>query len=171
MPTGRTEDFTTTWSLPSSPISPRTHQPSVSSLTGDPRWDEALDLFRTRGLPVSDAHSFTFPDEPRGELDVAIDNLVARAHDVLKIQGRLRSLLKANQAVIEHLELPVVLERIVGAAVELVGAKYGALGVVAPDGSLEQFINVGMTADEVAAIGHLPAGHGLLGALIDEPHP
>jgi signal transduction histidine kinase len=120
---------------------------------------------------MTDGHSFTFPDEPRGELDLALDNLVARARDVLKIQGRLRSLLKANQAIIEHLDLPVVLERIVTAAVELVGARYGALGVVAEDGTLEQFINVGMTPEEVAVIGHLPEGHGLLGAVIENPHP
>jgi signal transduction histidine kinase len=143
----------------------------VSSGTGDPRWDEALGFLGLWGQPVSDSHSFTFPDEPRGELDLALDNLVAKAHDVLKVQGRLRSLLKANQAVIEHLDLPVVLERIVAAAVELVGARYGALGVVAPDGSLEQFINVGMTPEEIVAIGHLPEGHGLLGALIKDPHP
>jgi signal transduction histidine kinase len=118
-----------------------------------------------------DDHPFTFPDASRGELDLALDNLVERARDVLKIQGRLRSLLKANQAIIEHLDLPVVLERIVAAAVELVGAKYGALGVVAADGSLEQFINVGMTPEEIAIIGHLPEGHGLLGALIEDPHP
>jgi signal transduction histidine kinase len=114
---------------------------------------------------------FTFPDESRGELDLALDNLVDKARDVLKIQGRLRSLLRANQAVIEHLDLPVVLERIVAAAVELVGARYGALGVVAPDGTLEQFINVGMTPHEIEIIGRLPEGHGLLGALIQDPHP
>jgi signal transduction histidine kinase len=120
---------------------------------------------------MSDGHSIDFPDEPRGELDLALDNLVARARDVLKIQGRLRSLLKANQAIVEQLELPVVLERIVASAVELVGARYGALGVVAPDGTLEQFINVGMSPEQIVAIGHLPQGHGLLGALIEDPHP
>ncbi|MCU1549762.1 MAG: hypothetical protein JWR36_322 [Glaciihabitans sp.] len=120
---------------------------------------------------MTDAHSFTFPDEPRGELDLAIDELVARARDVLKIQGRLRSLLKANQAVIENLDLPAVLRRIVVAAIDLVGAEYGALGVVAPDGTLEQFINVGMSEHQIEMIGHLPEGHGLLGALIDDPRP
>ncbi|WP_259461057.1 MULTISPECIES: GAF domain-containing protein [unclassified Microbacterium] len=90
---------------------------------------------------------------------------------MLATQGRLRSLLKANQAVVEHLELPVVLRRIVEAAVELVGARYGALGVVAADGTLEQLVHVGMTDDEMTAIGRLPSGHGLLGALIDDPRP
>ncbi len=120
---------------------------------------------------MSNNHGVSFPDAPRGELDLALDTLVEKARDVLLVQGRLRSLLKANQAVIEHLDLAVVLERIVAAAVELVDARYGALGVVAPDGSLEQFINVGMSAEEIAAIGELPSGYGVLGALIDDPHP
>jgi signal transduction histidine kinase len=120
---------------------------------------------------MSEGHVFSFLDETRGELDRALDELVARARDVLTTQGRLRALLKANRAIIENLDLPVVLRRIVEAAVELVGAEFGALGVVAADGSLEQFIHVGMSSEEVATIGHLPEGHGLLGALIDEPRP
>lgn len=89
----------------------------------------------------------------------------------LATQGRLRALLRANEAIIGHLDLPVVLERIVGVAVNLVGAQYGALGVLSPDGGLEQLINVGMTPQQVKRIGNLPQGHGLLGALIDDPHP
>ncbi|MGV8882330.1 MAG: GAF domain-containing protein [Rhodoglobus sp.] len=120
---------------------------------------------------MTEGHSFTFPDDSRGELDKALDDLMGRARDVLATQGRLRALLKANQAVIEHIDLPTVLRRIIEAAVELVGAQYGALGVVAADGSLEQFINVGMSAEQIHQIGHLPEGHGLLGAIIVDPHP
>lgn len=90
---------------------------------------------------------------------------------MLETQGRLRALVRANRAVVSHLELPVVLRAIVEAAVELVGARYGALGVIAEGGGLEQFIHVGMTDDDVTRIGHLPEGHGLLGALIDDPRP
>ena len=71
----------------------------------------------------------------------------------------------------EPLDLPVVLERIVRAAVELVDARYGALGVIAERGGLEAFIHVGMPPEQVAAIGHLPEGRGVLGALIDDPRP
>jgi GAF domain-containing protein len=120
---------------------------------------------------MTEGHSFTFPDDSRAELDKALDDLMVRARDVLATQGRLRALLRANQAVIEHMELPLVLRRIVEAAVELVGAQYGALGVLSADGGLEQFINVGMSPELVHHIGHLPEGHGLLGALIDDPHP
>ena len=44
--------------------------------------------------------------------------------------------------------------------------------MIRPDGSgLEEFIHVGMDADAVEVIGHLPEGKGLLGALIDDPRP
>ncbi|WP_394768941.1 GAF domain-containing protein [Lacisediminihabitans sp.] len=120
---------------------------------------------------TSEDDSLTFPDEPRAELDRALSELVDRAQEVLTTQGRLRALLRANQAVVAQLELPVVLRRIVESAVGLVGAQYGALGVIAPQGGLEQFINVGMPPEQAKSIGHLPEGHGLLGALIDDPRP
>jgi signal transduction histidine kinase len=120
---------------------------------------------------TSEDDSLNFPDEPRAELDRALSELVDRAQDVLTTQSRLRALLRANQAVVEQLELPVVLRRIVESAVGLVGAQYGALGVIAPQGGLEQFINVGMPPEQVESIGHLPEGHGLIGALIDDPRP
>lgn len=111
----------------------------------------------------------TFPDAPRAELDKTLSDLVEQARKVLDTQGRLRALLRANRAVVSHLDLPIVLRTIVEAAVELVGARYGALGVIAEGGGLEEFIHVGMSAEQVASIGHLPEGHGLLGALIDDP--
>lgn len=113
----------------------------------------------------------TFPDAPRAELDSALAQLVDQAGKVLQTQGRLRALVRANRAVVSHLELPTVLRTIAEAAVDLVGARYGALGVIAEGGGLEQFIHVGMTPEDVHRIGHLPEGHGLLGALIDDPRP
>jgi signal transduction histidine kinase len=86
-------------------------------------------------------------------------------------EGRLRTLLRASQAVVEQLDLPAVLRRVVEAAVDLVGARFGALGVIAPNGSLEQFIHVGVDDGTAERIGRLPEGHGLLGALIDDPVP
>jgi signal transduction histidine kinase len=113
----------------------------------------------------------TFPDAPRAELDDAIAGLLAQARKVLDAQGRLRALLHANRALVSQLDLPTVLRSIVEAAVELVGARYGALGVIAESGGLEQFIHVGMSEGDVERIGHLPEGRGLLGALIDDPRP
>ncbi|WP_353810216.1 sensor histidine kinase [Agromyces sp. SYSU T00194] len=121
---------------------------------------------------MTDQPLLPFADEPRTELDRALRELVGRADEVLHAQGRLRALLRATRAVVEFVELPVVLERIVQAAVALVDARYGALGVIDADGDgLEEFVHTGMPADAVAAVGHLPEGQGVLGALIDDPRP
>ncbi len=81
-----------------------------------------------------------------------------------------RSLL---DAVIESdLDLVGVLRQIVGSATELVGARYGALGVLDLAGTgLSEFVHVGMDRATVEAIGPLPEGRGILGLLIAEPHP
>ncbi len=108
---------------------------------------------------------------PGLQLDELLTQLIARAQDVRGAHSRLRGLLRANNMIIGDLALPVVLRRIVEAACQLVHARYGALGVVAPDGGLEQFIHVGVDPELVGKIGHLPEGKGLLGALIDNPQP
>ena len=112
-----------------------------------------------------------FPDAPRSDLERTIDELVTSAQRVLATQGRLRHLLDANRSVVEELDLEHVLRRIVEAAVSLVDAEYGALGVIAPDGHLEQFIHVGIPDEDARIIGHLPQGHGLLGAVVVEAEP
>jgi uncharacterized protein YigA (DUF484 family) len=83
----------------------------------------------------------SFPDGPRSDLERSIEALMDNAQRVLVTQSRLRSLLQANHLVIEELDLEQVLKRIVQAAADLVGAPYAALGVIAPDGHLEQFVH------------------------------
>ncbi|MDQ1733661.1 MAG: hypothetical protein QOK10_3820 [Pseudonocardiales bacterium] len=111
------------------------------------------------------------PNEPLLELDQLLRQLVDRAEDVMAAQDRMRGLLRATQTIVSDLALPVVLRSIVEAACELIGARYGALGVIGPDRGLEQFIHVGIDDESLARIGHLPEGKGLLGALIDDPRP
>lgn len=84
---------------------------------------------------------------------------------------RLRRLLEANRLAVEHLDLSSALRQIIDAALELSGAEYGAIGVLGPHGTLDQFIHVGMDAETVAGIGAPPVGRGLLGALIQDPRP
>lgn len=84
-------------------------------------------------------------------------------------QDGLRALLAANRSIVEELDLPAVLRRVVAAAQAVAGARYAALGVIGPDGLLEEFVHTGMTADEVEQIGELPRGRGILGALIRTP--
>lgn len=114
----------------------------------------------------------SFPDAPRVELDGAIAALIAQAERVQSSQGRLRGLLHAVETMVGEIELPVVLRRVVEAAVELVDAEFGALGVIGADrSSLDQFIHVGLTPEAAAAVGHLPRGRGILGAVTTTPEP
>jgi signal transduction histidine kinase len=84
----------------------------------------------------------------------------------------LRRLLQAVLWIGSGLDLDLVLQRIIEAAVELVDARYGALGVLDENRTrLSQFVTVGLDADQRARIGHLPEGHGILGLLIVDPKP
>ena len=85
----------------------------------------------------------------------------ARLTETAKSRDRLQGLLDAVVAVGAGLELEGTLNRIVRTAVELVDARYGALGVVGPDQQelLTEFVYVG--ADDERR----------LGVLIENPHP
>jgi GAF domain-containing protein len=120
------------------------------------------------GRPVDGG--LDFPTVARLELDELLDQLIVRAGEVKTVQGRLRGLLAATRAVAEGVELEELLGRVVESARILVGARYGALGVVR-DGRLVRFVHRGMSDEQVRAIGVLPAGKGVLGALVGDPRP
>jgi GAF domain-containing protein len=107
----------------------------------------------------------------RLELDDLLEQLIGRANEVLRTQGRLQGLVRATQAVAVTLDLATLLQQIVEEARALVGARYAALGVLGEDRTLVQFVHSGIDADTVGRIGRLPTGHGLLGHVIDEPMP
>ncbi|MER7008186.1 GAF domain-containing protein [Dactylosporangium sp. NPDC000555] len=106
----------------------------------------------------------------RLELDELLEQLVERIRDVQSTQGRLRGLLRANLDIAQGVDLEHVLRQIVSAAKNLVDARYAALGVIR-DGHLVRFLHEGMDDDMVRRIGHLPEGKGVLGALVEHPHP
>jgi signal transduction histidine kinase len=81
------------------------------------------------------------------------------------------ALLGAVLAVSSGLELDTTLRRIVQAAIDLVDARYGALGVIGPDGMLSEFVNVGIDDTTRELIGPLPTGRGVLGVVIEENKP
>ena len=82
-----------------------------------------------------------------------------------------RGLFSAVVAVAAGLELGATLRRIVQAAVDLVDASYGALGVLGTDGDLTEFVHVGIDQAAQAEIGDLPRGRGILGLLVAHPVP
>ncbi len=83
-----------------------------------------------------------------------------------------KALIQAGMVLASELSLDAVLQRIVELAVDITGARYGALGVLTPDRrSIEEFITVGVSPEQRAAIGDPPVGHGILGILIEEAGP
>jgi signal transduction histidine kinase len=85
---------------------------------------------------------------------------------------RLRAIVDAGVALASELSLDAVLKKIVETAAELTGAQYAALGVIDPTGqALERFIVTGIDPETQEAIGELPRGRGILGALIDDAKP
>ncbi|MFE2432600.1 PP2C family protein-serine/threonine phosphatase [Streptomyces sp. NPDC059373] len=102
------------------------------------------------------------------------DRVSEQLLELSRAQRRLQALLEAVLAVSRDLELSVVLRRIVSTAMDLVGARYGALAVLDQHGQgLSQFIPVGLTEHEVAGLSgvEFPHGRGLLGRLIHDPAP
>jgi signal transduction histidine kinase len=104
-------------------------------------------------------------------LDELLGELQERLAEIGKTRDRLQGLLDAVVAVGAGLELAGTLQRIVQTAVELVDARYGALGVLGDEEGLSEFVYVGIDAETRAKMGHLPEGKGLLGHLIDHPYP
>lgn len=67
------------------------------------------------------------------------------------------------------LAVETVLQLIVDRVRTLVGARYAALGILAPDRRrIERFITSGITAEQRRLLGAPPQGHGLLGLIITE---
>lgn len=98
-------------------------------------------------------------------------DLQDRIELLIGTRDKMDGLLDAVLAVASGLELDTTLRRIVQAAIELGEAKYGALGVLADDGSLSEFVHIGIDDETRRLIGDLPQGHGVLGVVIDEAKP
>jgi two-component system, NarL family, sensor histidine kinase DevS len=85
---------------------------------------------------------------------------------------KLHALIDAMLLIEGDAHLNDLLRTIVETASRLVGARYGALGVVASDGtSLSRFITYGLDGAQRSAIGHIPHGHGVLGETIRLARP
>ena len=104
-------------------------------------------------------------------LDELLREVQDRLAEIMATRDRMQGLLDAFLSVGTGLELDVTLQRLVESAVDLVQARYGALGVLGRHGGLTQFIHVGIDEPTRAKMGHLPEGKGLLGQLIADPRP
>jgi len=87
--------------------------------------------------------------------------LVARNRQMAAVQLAATSLSTES-------ELRVILHRTVELSREITGARYGAMAVRNPDGSIAEFITSGIGEEVHERIGHPPVGAGLLGAIVNE---
>jgi signal transduction histidine kinase len=98
--------------------------------------------------------------------------MVAQPHPAQPAEDRLRRLVEAGIRINAEHSLDAVLQAVVDAAREVIGARYAALGVVDHTGTeLGRFVTSGITPEQAERIGRLPSGKGILGLLIADPHP
>jgi signal transduction histidine kinase len=108
---------------------------------------------------------------PRLRLDELLVQMRQQLDEIVKTRDRMHGLLDAMLAVASDLDLESTLRGIVSAAIGLVDARYGALGVLGPDDELSRFIYIGIDEETRSKMGDLPRGHGVLGLLISDPRP
>jgi GAF domain-containing protein len=83
-----------------------------------------------------------------------------------------QGILDVAHSVLAELDLDVVLDRVLSAAQEITNARYAAIGVLNEEQTeLARFVTRGIDAAAREAIGSLPRGRGVLGALISDPTP
>jgi signal transduction histidine kinase len=97
---------------------------------------------------------------------------MAQPLEATRIRERFERLLSAGVAIFSRHDLDHVLQEVVDAAREVVGARYAALGVLGEDReTLVQFVTSGLDEATRQRIGDLPRGRGLLGYVIREGKP
>jgi len=102
---------------------------------------------------------------------VAMAFLQEREKAVGRGREQLEALVEAGMNLAAERSLESVLQRLVEVACRVVGARYGALGVLDGKGGLGQFITTGIDEAEKARIGRLPVGKGILGVVVHETRP
>jgi GAF domain-containing protein/anti-sigma regulatory factor (Ser/Thr protein kinase) len=81
--------------------------------------------------------------------------------ELVAARDQMEHLVRAIVEIGSDLDLDVTLKRIVAAAIELAGARYGVLGLRASDGTLVSGVHAGIDDETVRRLGELPVGDGL----------
>jgi GAF domain-containing protein/anti-sigma regulatory factor (Ser/Thr protein kinase) len=99
-----------------------------------------------------------------GQVDEGHDELVTA-------RDEMEQLVRVIVEIGSDLDLDVTLQRVVAGAMELTGARYGALGIRGSDGALATYIYRGIDGDTARSLGELPVGGGLrVEDLTTHPH-
>lgn len=105
----------------------------------------------------------------RGKRDL-VSEIHQQLDELHSAREQAEKLLHVIMGISSDLDLDATLDRITDAAIELTGARYGALGVRDRGGALTSFLHQGIEPELVEHIGPLPVGRGVLGvALADIP--
>ena len=100
-----------------------------------------------------------------------VNSMHEQLDELLVARDQMEQLLRVIVGLSSDLDLDATLHRIVTAAMELTGARYGALGVWGTDGKLLSFLHSGLDDATVQQIGQLPVGKGVLGLMLDQTSP
>jgi signal transduction histidine kinase/CheY-like chemotaxis protein len=95
----------------------------------------------------------------------------ARTRELENRTRQLELLHETARAIVAERDLDRLLQRIVESAREAVGARYGALSLFGADGQIRRFFTAGLSAEDVARLGPLPEGRGLLGHVFKQGEP
>lgn len=109
------------------------------------------------------------PDRLPRRLQGLLREFVSRAEELMRLQEHMNGLLSAVVSIAEDLALQSVLERVVESARTLVGARYGALGVIAEGHTLSHFVTSGTDEETAQLLRELTSGEGALGELLRNP--
>ncbi len=94
--------------------------------------------------------------------------LEQREREIKKRTAQLEALNMAGVSLVTELDLGVVLQKVVDLSRDLVGTRFGALGVLNEEGTaFQQFITSGISSEDRKKIGHPPIGKGLFRHLIE----
>ena len=119
---------------------------------------QALDLFKPVANRILVIVALAFLQEREGVVRRGIEQLQA--------------LVEGGMVLAKELSLESVLQKIAEVACKVLGAKYGAVGVLDEDGgSLSQFVTVGVDQETKTRIGPLPVGKGILGVVVRHQKP
>ena len=94
--------------------------------------------------PDDPAFTWQGPRESVGQVHDGLDELVAA-------RDQMEQLVQVIVEIGSDLDLDVTLHRVVNAAMELTGARYGALGIRGSDGALVSFVHAGIDERHRAA--------------------
>jgi signal transduction histidine kinase len=83
----------------------------------------------------------------------------------------LRSLLDIGVQLTRDPGIGGILPAIVKESMRLTGARYGAVAALGADGRIEEFLQRGLTPEQLAALPHLPEGKGLVGLVLSDQRP